>query len=327
MSRKYGYRKNYKKKAVSVPSKAKTTRNYTTNNAKAINRMSKQIHALKMSKYGPVQKNFQTTTRQFYPSFGRPVCMDLCDFTSTRATPAQQGCIFYQFNNAAPSTLVQASTWTTTGTRQLNNPFWVGQNSDFPNTGQYLPIYVKLTCTALTDTTVGNVRIRVDLISYKKSKYVPTFGAQPSTIMPDAIQHLDGLSRPNQYRINQTYFKIYQTKFMYINNQNRPGSAANPVSHGTTGSQTFCSFVVKPKQPRNQDLTTPLVDRTSPEIPDGNFGPLNVDITQPLWAIFSVDQPDQAIPTPEDPNPPLPNVFIRCSRKCVWRDTLGSSAV
>jgi len=131
-----------KKNVVPVPRKKKTTRSTVRRTALAVNRNAKLIKELKMSQYGCVQKNFQISRGNVNPVNGRPVLLDLSDFSKGDVTtsPPTIGGLWYQKDNAG--VLQQVNMWTSQPLGQ--NPYWLNVNKDIPNSGAichkiYLP--------------------------------------------------------------------------------------------------------------------------------------------------------------------------------------------
>lgn len=305
--------KNQKK---ALPKKPKNTKRTDASQNRAIMTLSKQIKELQMSQYGRRQKNYQQSQASYVPLEDRPLLFDVTDFTCASANnPGYQGAQIFQ-NNAAGA-LTQQDLWTSDTLN--NNPFWDGQNEDVVDTGMYFPEYVKLNIRIRGRPNLSDTRIRIDFMQQKVGTRPDILaGTSPDLRLPQSLQFFNFLATPNDNKINTSYFKIYKTKWIYLNS-----SKTNANVKGTTGNTAYLDFTFRPKKPRVQNVTTPVAGIDAQAVADefqyGDFGPDQVAIDQPLWCLISTS----------DSNDPgsIGSVVVNMSRTCIWRDTIGSSKV
>ncbi len=303
----------------------KTHRKNKTDNfqSKIINKLSKQVYGLQMAQYGKVQQNFQALERALIPTGAQPCAMDLNDLTCIRGQQLplnSQGAIVFQHTTG--SGFNSASHWARPP--PASNVYWADQNLDAVDTGAYLHLNSTYYVDVRGNRNLDNTRVRFDLIAQRPDAVLPReqLSSNPSTL-PWTLGSMKHLAEPHRNRINPTYFKKYFSKTVFINSQ---PSGDSGVKATTANIQRF-SFTVRPKKlitqletnPVIQDV--PIVDQDTGTIAEqeeilyGNFGPLNVPVTQPLWLVISTD----------DATSVNDAVEVRISRRCVWRDHIGSA--
>jgi len=275
-----------------------------------INRLSKQIYHLEMSKYGKVQQNYHTLRSVINPTGAAPCCLDLTDFTCSRPTgpSGATGAGVYQH---AGATNPQVTNWSIVP--YSNNIYWENQNSDQPDTGSYLAMNATYFVEVKGVNALDNTRIRFDVISQRaEALALDNFDA---AVLPETLGYMKHLAQPMgaaSNRINPTFFKKYFTKTVFINS-----SKTDQYSKGTTANIMRFSFKIKPNKVCTQRVTRPTIGSLDPaaEVNNGNFGPENVHPTQPLWLVISTD----------DLSSIGDAVSVDISRRIVWRDTIGAA--
>lgn len=288
----------------------------------AINTLTKKVYNLEMSKFGDTQQNYHALAEQLKPAGTKPICFDMNDFTCERG--AVQGGRVYQHDPAAvpPEEPVEVTHWIRNA--QGNNFYWQNQNEDQPDGGSYLALDATYFFSIRGNRSLSDTRIRIDLIVQKEDVAFPSFataGTQ-SLALPDTLIHMKHLTDPYQNRINPTYFKKIMTKIVYINS-----SKTNSYVKGTTGNRMRFSVNVRPNRVMIQNETNPQVGGgivafdsggtgEQSEYDRGNFGPLNVPTTQPLWCIISTDDASGG-----------DEVIVEVSRRIRWKDSLGSAGL
>lgn len=318
-SKKVEYRKHSKK---GLPAQ----KMYDNKQTNAINKLQKQVYGLQMSKYGKTQQNFHTLSGTLglpaHPLLpNNPMCLDLTDFTCQRGVI--NGGSVYRLG--VGTAIEQIANWERNALA-LDNFYWENQNEDQPDTGAYLAMDATYFVEVSGGRALSNVRIRFDVIAQKPDAVIPSAATATteSLALPDTLVYMKSLCQPHLNRINPSFFKKYMTKIIFINSDKQ-----NLYNKGTTANKMRFSFTIKPNKLCIQNETNPqvgggiiendttLVQEQQEEYDRGNFGPLNVPATQPLWLLISTD----------DGNDDNLNVNIKISRRIRWKDTLGSSAV
>ena len=311
-------------KKVKYARKPRTRASVNNRQSSMINRLSKQVFKLQMASYGKTQMNLHSIERALIPTASQPICLDLTDFTCIRQ--GQTGGSAFQHLAGGGSVPASVSHWERNSIVN-NNYYWHNQNKDAPDGGAYLALNCTYHIQVTGLPTLDNTRIRFDVVSQKSMGILPRddTATDHNLVLPWTLNYMKHLCEPHINRINPTYFKKYFTKVVFINSS----KVAN--QKGTSGNVMRFSFTLKPNKLCVQNETNPTLQNSSfipddaplptvptvqPEYEDGNFGPLNVPATQPLWLIISTD--DQAS-TGED------KVEVRMSRRVVWRDSIGSS--
>ena len=287
-----------------------------------INKLTKQVYNLQMSKFGNVQQNYHALAEQLKPAATKPICFDMNDYTCERGVVI--GGLVYQHDpaNVPPSEPVEVTHWIRNDNGQ--NFYWQNQNEDQPDAGSYLAMDATYFFSIQGNRSLSDTRIRLDLIVQKEDVSFPSFAtaATQSLALPDTLQYMKHLCDPYQNRINPTYFRKIMTKIVYINS-----SKTNAHVKGTTGNRMRFSVNVKPNRVMIQNETNPQTGGgvvafdsggtgEQQEYERGNFGPLNVPTTQPLWCIISTDDPNGG-----------DEVIVEVSRRVRWRDALGSAGL
>jgi len=274
------------------------------------------IHTLRRQMQGPIQKNFQLMDRAVVPISSAPVAFDLTDFTCrnvAQETPGtiSTGCRVWQYNTLGALNMVSNFSKTS----MSSNPFWASVNQDIPDSGQYLPVRVDYTFKMEGVPSLDNTHVRFDVFSARPQPY--TAQTTPNDIvMPVALKHMTALAEGDQNRINSMFFKKYFTRHFFFNSHKNPA----PTTQGNTGNVKYCKFSIRPKKARHQRVTNPIDPLDNrPEVPQGNYGYLNVPINEPLWCVISTT--DQTVL----PSPDTDFLSVTCSRMCVWRDEIGGS--
>lgn len=304
-----------RKPRVAAPPPKKTVKTYVRKNAYKIADLKRDVRFLKMARYGAVQINFQKTDRTLIPTKSRPVLFDMMDFTCRRAAappaPASSGAILYQYN-ALGTAPIAASTWHINSTL-ATNPYWLGQNRDIPDTGKYLPLSAHYVFRVEGNPSLDNTRVRLQVFSVKPRTYVPNSVASNNLVLPTALNNLENMASPTENRLSRVHFKCYADKWLFLNS-----SKTNDDTKGTSANIKYKSITVNPKKKkvRTQAVTNPETPMDpDAEFPDGNFGPLNVPITTPLWCLISTD----------DESAVLDSVEVGISRRVAWRDPIGGA--
>lgn len=306
-----GYRR-YKKSGISAQ---KRVDNQQT---AVINKLTKDVYGLKMSKFGEVQQNYHHLAEQIKPSGTKPLCFDMNDYTCERG--AVLGGITYQHN---PGSVQPDEVTHWARPASADNYYWQNQNEDQPDGGSYLAMDATYFFSVKGNRSLSDTRIRIDIIAQKPGVTFPSelLGTVPRNL-PDTLDSFKHLTDPYQNRINPTYFRKIMTKIVYINS-----SKTNSYVKGTTGNRMRFSINVRPNRVMVQNETNPQVGGgvvafdsgatgEQQEYERGNFGPLNVPVTQPLWCIISSDD---ALGGDE--------VLVEVSRRIRWRDALGSAGL
>lgn len=292
-----------------------------------INKLSKQVYSLQMSKWGKIQQNFQTVLEPFYVTEGQPAVFDLTDVSCKRTNSVgaltHNGCRIYRAPAVGSETEILPNIWSIDSTYINNNFYWAEQNKDGPDTGGYfldsVTYFIKVTGRQSLDDT----RIRFDVVSQKPGtldgRTVPTGpgGSSSALVLPWTITSFKGLVGARN-RINPIYFKKYFSKVVYINSTPAPDSGLHP----TTGNTQMFSFKLKPKKAVFQKKTDPLY--MPGQLPasgalDSPYGPDNIgSYLTPLHLIISTDDP---VANNGD------QVSITMSRRVVFRDMMGSAQI
>jgi len=309
----------YKKSGVSA---AKAVDN---KQSAAINQLSKQVYDLQMSKYGKIQQNYHNLTVHLTPNNVSPICFDMTDFTCERLGLTQAGGSVFQHIGGAPDPDTVAH-WQRDNVT-LNNYYWENQNQDAPDSGAYLAMDCTYFFEIRGNRALSDTRLRLDIISQKPDAVLNrgTAAIDSNLSLPDTLGYFKHLTRPYLNRINPSFFKKYISKVVYINS-----SKTNAHVKGTTGNNMRFSMKLKPNKLCIQNETNPTVnagvfqDQEDPgvapaveaEYAYGNYGPLNVPVTQPLWCIISSDDVAGG-----------DSVEVYVSRRIRWRDSIGSSAI
>lgn len=309
----------YKKTGLSA---AKRVDNKQTS---VINKLSKQVYSLQMSKYGKVQQNYHNMVEVIKPTGTQPICFDMTDFTCERLGINHSGGSIYQWGQ--PQQGVNEITNWQRNSVALNNYYWENQNQDAPDTGSYLAMDATYFFEIKGNRNLTDCRIRIDIIAQKPGAVLPIApgGATNDLVLPETLGYFKHLTRPYLNRINPSFFKKYLSKVVYINS-----AKTDPNVKGTTGNNMRFSLQIKPNKLCIQNETNPTIQSAvfqgedpavppavEPEYLQGNFGPLNVPAEQPLWCILSSD----------DPAGGAQEVEVYVSRRIRWRDTVGSSAI
>lgn len=177
---------------------------------------------------------------------------------------------------------------------------------------------VKLTFKLLGLPSLDNTRVRIDLFTCKSGAFRPTTAALASTqdmIMPGALKHLSGMATPTANKFNPVYHKLVATKWCHINSQ--PASTAG--THPTTENNKYVSFFIKPRKGivKNQQITVPATPQDEQiEVADGDYGPYNVPINQPLWCLISTDDEIASVGD---------RLQVQIQRECKWCDPIGGA--
>jgi len=334
----YGRRKSYRKhsrrsaKKGMVPVPKKKVK-FSRKSALAVNRNTKAIATMKEKLHGRLQKNIQVSRYTgseigLRPQNNRPICLDITDFTSGPNIPAAPtGARIFQYNPTG--TLTEVGGWTKAPFDI--NPYHLGQNSDVPDGGSYLPV----SCTLVAKIWGGpdlikQTRVRVDLVSLRANKLNLQTAAFQQMTMPQGLRWMENLADPERNALSRNYFKVYATKWVNLNSRQQDTFVADPGTPGTfrsTGQTSttlnyrYVKFHIRPKKVRHQVVTTGFSNPTQTEFPDGNFGYLNVPQDEPLWMIISTSS-NFAV-APELPN----NVYVSLRRSITWRDAAGSGNV
>lgn len=306
--------KRNKKAKYSKPPKVARKAKLDNQQSKLINKLSKQVYSLQMSKYGSVQQNYHTLSEIIIPTGVQPLCLDLTDFTCHRPDNpnSQNGALVYQHvpGLVVPST---PSKWTIQPYEQ--NYYWNKQNKDQPDGGAYLAMSATYFVEIVGVNALDNTRVRFDVISQKPDAIVSNPGVSDNTL-PNTLVHMKHLANPMgsaSNRINPLYFRKYFSKTVFINS-----TKTDSNTKGTTANIIRFSFKIKPNKLCTQQDTNPTIGNLDPqpEIPRGNFGPYNVNATQPLWMLISTD----------DRTSIGDAVSVNMSRRIVWRDAGAGSA-
>lgn len=280
-----------------------------------INKLSKQVYSLQMSKYGPLQQNYHTLHEILIPTSTQPLCLDLTDFTCRRPDGQQQpslGARVYQHTGGPVP--FETSGWTTLPYE--NNYYWNKSNLNQVEGGQYLA----KSCTYFVEVkginSLDNTRVRFDVVAAKPNTNVTNPGATDNNL-PNTLQYMKHLAEPmgaRSNRINPVYFKKYMSKTVFINS-----TKSDSYTKGTTANIMRFSFKLNPNKLYTQQHVNPIIGGLDPqpEIPRGNFGPYSVSSTLPLWLIISTD----------DQNPLGDAVQVNMSRRVVWRDVIGNLGI
>jgi len=305
------YRRTSTKKAVPIPKVKRTVRKSTRTNALAINRNARMLHKLKMSQYGSVQKNFQQSRQNVSPVNGRPILLDLSDFSKGDVTtsPPTYGGYWYQKDTAG--VLQQVNMWTS---QPLGlNPFWLNVNKDIPNSGKIFECWQKITFKFEGNLRLTDTRIRIDVFRAKAKAFTPNAGVTPSLILPGSLNHFGGLAECTN-KISSVYFDKILTRWVYLNSS-RPDANVGTVQ-GTTGNSRFVSIYTKLNRVRTQNETRPTSAASTqvPEYTEGNWGPLNSSLQAPLWCLISASDPLQG---------DVQDVVCSATRTVCWRDPTG----
>ena len=305
--------KRNKKAKYTKPPKVAHKAKIDNSQSKLINRLSKQVYSLQMSKYGNVQQNYHTLRTALVPQSTQPLCLDLTDFTCNRpdGPAAAEGARVYQ--HVGMGLPAEASVWSIVPYE--NNYYWNKQNKDQPDGGSYLAMSATYFIEVKGVNSLDNTRVRFDVISQKPNAIISTPSASDN-VLPNTLVHMKHLATPmgaSSNRINPIYFRKYFSKTVFVNS----ALGGETGTKGTTANIIRFSFKLKPNKLCTQQYTNPSVGNLDPqpEISRGNFGPYNVHASQPLWMVISTD----------DISPIGDAVSVNISRRIVWRDTIGSA--
>ena len=284
-----------------------------------INKLTDQVYQLQMSKFGNTQQNYHSVAEQLKPTGTGPICFDMNDYTCERGQVL--GGNIYQH---IPGVIDVSSVSHWIRNTQGQNYYWQNQNEDQPDGGSYLAMDATYFFSLRGNRSLSDTRVRVDVIAQKSETAFPAGVGinQESLSLPDTLGEFKHLCDPFQNRINPTYFTKVLTKIVYINS-----SKTDPHVKGTTGNRMRFSVTVRPNRVMIQNETNPQVGGgivafdsggtgEQQEYDRGNFGPLNVPVTQPLWCILSTDDPAGGN-----------EVICEISRRIRWKDALGSAGI
>jgi len=186
-------------------------------------------------------------------------------------------------------------------------------NRDIVDTGKYLPVQVNYRIRVEGISSLDNTRVRLDVFQAKSRAVIQSSTTADQQLLPTGLQHLNNMANPTLNRLNSVFFKKYLSKQVFINS-----TKTDADTKGTTGNIKYIYFSVRPKRLRTQGETNPATPQDeTPEVANGNWGPLNVPIDEPLWALLSTD----------DRTSIGDSVRVTMSRTCIWRDHIGSSTL
>jgi len=239
-SRRVSARPVRRKKAVPVPSRPKrSVRKTGRTNALAINTNRRMIQQLKMSQYGCVQKNFQSSRGNCNPVNGRPVLLDLGDFSKGDPTtsPPTIGGLWYQKDTSG--NLQTVNMWTEPPAFFGQNPYWQHVNKDIPNSGKIFACWQKITFKFEGNLRLTDTRIRIDVFRAKTRAFTPNAGITPSLILPGSLGAFGGLAEC-QNKISQQYFDHKMTRWVRSTaNARAPSPRARSTLLCSTGVHEF----------------------------------------------------------------------------------------
>lgn len=305
--------RRYRKKAVPVPRKKRTTRTYTRSNALAVNRLAADVRYLKMARYGAVQRNLHVLNTAIIPTSTQPVFCCINNIQSDNITSGSQGCPWYQLNTAGASTIVA---------RFVNNDntYYDQMNDDIIDGGiayiSALRLCFRIFCNPDGNSQISNKRVRIDLFKQRSNALVTPSALGDIQQLPAvaAQTKLRNMANPALNQWNPTYFTRIMTRFCFLN-----PSKTSDVNKGTGASIKYVSMSVPFKH-----LGRVTQQTTNPQYPGGSetdgsgWNVDNFPINQRLWVMVSSDDPN-SFPSTD------PELRVTCQRYVSWRDTTGSA--
>lgn len=276
-------------------------------------RLSKRVRFNSQALHGQVQTSYQELSSHLTPIATRPLCFDSTDFSRERTITGvgtQLGCQVYQFNTLG--TAITAPAQWRNNAAFAANPLWQGQNLDFVSGGSYLPMFAKYTFRVEGIPTIDNTRVRIDLVSLKMKAFTQQLSGSNTLILPHCLINMQNLANPTLNKLPPSYYRVWKTKYMYLNSQ--PSLGTN-VPHPTTGNIKYCTFKIRPKKVKTQNLTVPATQDSILLLPSHSpYGPGQSPLSNQLFFIISCD--DRTIGD-------LDAVHVNVSRYLVWRDSDG----
>lgn len=310
----------YRKKVVAVPAKKRTTRTYTRSNAIAVNRLARDVRYLKVSQYGPLQKNLQVLRTGMRPTETQPCFFVANNITCNNPDTNDVGCLVYQLNAAGTGTTVPTSFV------RNDNTYFNQMNRDILEQGIALVREIKMTfriqCIPEDGRQISNKRVRIDMLKQKSKSLVTPISLTDVQQLPatSAQLKLQNLANPAANRWCEDYFDLIQTRFVYLN-----PSKTNATDKGTGASIKYVSMTVPAKylrRPISQQTTAPAWagDDTLIAPDDANWGISQMPINQRIWVCVSSDDPN-SFPATD------PELDVTCQRFVSWRDTSSGSSM
>lgn len=320
-SRKYGRgskftpRKRNSARKVPVPRKRTSQ---TRRNALAINSLARVQRKIRNLAYGMLQTSYDTTAPladglELRVTNLTPILFDSADFTreyTNTVGHTQHGCrVFTTHPVDQHHETIDISHF-----KQITDAVYrKDQMHDIVNGGKYLPVRGNYTLKFEGLNINRPVRVIIQLFVQKTQNFTLPYGQGAKEWLPHSLPHLQDLADPTKNQLSYEHFKLYKKKVVML---------YPPTVTGAT-SQKYCYFNVQPKKVRTQTVTTPI-DMNDPEeeVPDGNFGFLNVPLGTPFWCLISSD----AVHTPgtlvsTDSN----HVKVSIARNVAWRDHTGAA--
>lgn len=310
----------YTRKAPAPKPQRKTTRTYARSNALAVRSCMRSIHRLKISQYGPIQKNLQVLRTGMRPTSNQP-CFFVCNnITCQNPDTSDVGCLVYQLNAAGTGNTIPTSFV------RNNNSYFDQQNRDILEQGIALVRDIKMTfriqCLSENGQQISNKRVRIDMFKQKSKALVSPLSLGDVQQLPAAVAQskLRNLANPAANRWNEEYFDLISSRFCYLN-----PSKTNATNKGTGAAIKYVSMTVPSKylrRPITQQTTAPAtaIDDTLVTADDSNWGVGQMPINQRIWICVSSDDPNSFPGTD-------PEIDVTCQRYVSWRDTSSGSAM
>lgn len=309
-------RRPYRRRSmVKPPAAKKTTRTYVRRNSFAVNKLSRDVRYLKRASYGHIQKGLHILTRPLVPTSTQPCFCCINDLQADNAVLGTSGAPWFQLNAAGTQSVITANF------EPNDNGYFEKMNNDIINGGIAWISDIKLTFRIFCDPDAGqqisNKRVRIDLFKQKSKAFVTPTTIQDIQQLPaiSAQTRLQNMATPTLNKFAPEYFTLISTRFVYLN-----PSKVNPTDKGTGAALKYVSMSVPKKflGRITQQYTSPVT------INDGVPGPgwqtSNFPNNQRIWCMISSDDPN-TFPATD------PDISITCQRYCVYRDSLGSSAL
>ena len=286
--------------------------------------------------YGSVQTgHHHWAVQDLVVSAHSPLLMDLGDFSREYqvGSTLKVGAKIFTISPLS-SEVITATHWT----KGLNNSFFTGQNSDIVDGGKYKPLSGKYTFKISCSGNLITTRVTIHTFVMRPSNMHPATSNVQTRSMPQALKNLTEMADPtvNTFQ-NNKFIKLYSSKTIIFQPHKYQdhfsmGAAAGASQHDGPTIEKLHYLNVYPKKVREQEYTIPIdaQDPTS-EIPDSDFGHLNVPEGVPYWCLISCDHPTRNEGHTDSTNHLHHNsdasqqVRITASRVVTWRDHIGAA--
>lgn len=281
-------------------------------------RNTRAIRSLRMTQHGSIQKGFHRISTHVTPIQRYPVLFNMLDFsvnhTNSAGTLVPSG-PFFQYSGGI---LQSVATWDRAQFTN-NNPFYLEEYSDSPDTGKILASYMDYHFAIEGDSALDETRVRLDIFYQRSNCLYARTAAAGSLLLPSSLNYFDNIATPELNQINPKYFKKIYTKVLYFNSRSSEETSLEDGKTQFTPNKRYVRFRMKPNRLIQQVLTNPPVQGTNEAVlPNGSWGQLNTPLNQQLWCLISTD--DQSALVGDA-------VKVNVSRRVSWRDPVGSAGL